>query len=90
MLVVHHVGSLQVMAVHSLSGGCGFHHCTAWSSSVGSWVAVATQEGKVQVVRVCELRTGGGGEGESVTKLSLGKSVSLLESQSQLCACSRV
>ncbi|CAI8029167.1 Baculoviral IAP repeat-containing protein 6 [Geodia barretti] len=58
------VNSLQVMAVHMSAGGCGFTLCTAWSSSTGSWVAVATREGSMEVVRVC--RVGGGGAGGEI------------------------
>ena len=62
--------SLQVVGVYRSSSGCGFHHCTSWSSSTGSWVATATREGRVEVVRVCGLGGGGGG-GEKEEKNSL-------------------
>ena len=56
---------LQVVAVHTSAGGCGFTLCTAWSSSTGSWIAMATREGSVEVVRVCKVGAGGrGAEGE--------------------------
>ena len=51
------------MTSHTVSGGCGFSTCTAWGAH-GGWVATATPEGRVEVVRVCDV---GGGDGGVVT-----------------------
>ena len=88
-LEIINIESLEVMAVHRSCGGCGFVCCTAWSL-VSSWVAVATREGRVEVVRVCELGIEGGREDvigeQSQTELSQSKSVSHLTSYC-VCVC---
>lgn len=35
--------------------GYGYSRCTAWNAN-GGWVAVATEEGSVEVMRVCDTR----------------------------------
>ena len=49
------------MTSHTIADGCGFSSCTAWGAHRG-WVAAATPEGRVEVVRVCDV--GGGEDGD--------------------------
>lgn len=45
----------QVLASHTAPSGCGYCRCTAWNAN-GSWVAAATEEGRVEVMRVCDVK----------------------------------